>query len=117
MALLVPGGEDKPGIRPERVELATDLAVSKALAYDDAEDDPIGSAIEAVREASPEWFGTSSDDNQNDDKSGKGSTTPPPPGRKGSESDKGSNGQKSEAQTKYENWKASRKRSVPIPSS
>jgi DNA-binding transcriptional MerR regulator len=61
-------------VRTERLELATRLALQ--LVDDDAED-PLGAAIEAVREASPEWFQIPDQDSTTDRKT----KTPPPPAR------------------------------------
>jgi len=82
-ALHRPGAEGESPIRPERIDLAAQLAFTQATAADpdDDPDDVIEAAVNALRLASPEWFGASSDGGHRGPTGG----TTLPPVRKGRE--------------------------------
>lgn len=56
-------GREEGPVRPDRLKLAADLALTTAMASDD--DDPVAAAIGFVFEQSPEWFTSSDDDETN----------------------------------------------------
>jgi cell division septum initiation protein DivIVA len=72
--------EDGEPINPDRLRLAGDIALQRALDNDDEEDpeEAIAEAVEYVRKSSPEWFSSSTGDSS-------GGGTARPHGRTGRE--------------------------------
>ncbi len=83
LVALQEGSDDAPGVRPDRLSLAGDIAFQHALRSDEDPDEAIAEAVEHVRKSSPEWFSA-----LDDGRTSRGGGTTKPPGRTGREASK-----------------------------